>query len=751
MPQRPLFAVLAGLALATMPGVIAASADRSPVLRASDTYAALVQETLPVRDVILAQLGGPAVVVGHENDVAFMGVGSVVHSFNVSDPARPARIGASDVMTGRINDIVVSGSIVYVAHDGGLTLLDARDPVRLPITDTWDKFGARGSVTIHDHYAIVLGSGETFRSSFDVVLDVADPWSIRLVNDAWPPGSKQDFAVVGDRAYATFNFFLYIYDMSDPPWPVETLRLFMDDHALAVAADGDFVYVGRKEDLLVLDAADPRAFPMPTPPPGPGDPTATPAVYSPVQEDHPTAIVTTDGPVNHIVLRDDLAFIAAGMSGGFLILDISDGAHPVTLATVPAGDARHVELIDNFAYVSAGGEGVVIFDISDPSEPQRLEAESVTAWADTLDVIRYGDIAYVAGGSSGILAVNLTDSEAPTLVGREPDAAQAERLAQSGDQLFAIGGPRGGPGHMSIMDVSDPTSPLLIGSVETEGSGEGISVDAGLAFIADGSAGLQIYDITGVALPSRVAEMGASEWNVIDILVSGNYAYAVDQSVGLRVIDVTDPNVPMEIAQLPYHTELSSRGIGLVGSMLLVAGATEPKRVDWLADQGPEDLLAIDVSDPREPKIAEIYGLPEAYPRGISGDPEHVLVASSGVDSRSATSESNVIYIDRDDPTSSWTTNMPEGAWAVAEFDQYAAVAAGAGGLVSITTRRDVVPTPTPDIVPSPWATITRPPVTRTATPTREFAPTATAPPTPTGLWVIRDRIYLPVNRVPGL
>ncbi len=732
---RPPLIVVAALVLTSAASLVGASADHSVP---APSAAELSDDASPIRQAILGQLGGPAVAVGHEGDTAFMAVGSVVHSFVVAEPAQPVHIGKSDVMAGEIHDLVVSGGIVYVAHHGGLSLLDARDPVHLPVTDSWSDLGARRDVTVHDHYAFAFGSGESFRSASDCVLDVADPWNVEVVNGSWYQSPKEDFAIVGDRGYATRNFFLHMYDMSDPPWPAETHYLNVDDYALGVAADSEHVFVGRTNDLIILDAADPQGFPMPTP-----IPTPAWAAHEAAQDETSITVVPVEGPVEHIVLRGGLACLAAGASGGFRILDVSDITNPVTLAAVPAGDAAHVDLIDDIAYVSAGGDGVLLFDVSDPSAPRLLQTQPVTAWSDTLDVARLGTTAFVAAGSDGVLAVDMTDPAAPSLVGRLPAAAPAERLAVAGSLIYAVGAQDGGTGRLSIVDGSDPTSLALIGSKDTEGTAEGISVAGTLAFVADGGAGLRIVDVSDPARPQAIGRVGSSSWTAIDVVASGTEVYVVDQSLGLRVVDVGDLFTTREVARLTYFTGFSSRGIDLVGSRLFAVGSTDPLPSDWFGDEAAEDLLVVDVSDPLNPEIAEEIEV-SVYPRGISAQSWRVLVASMGIAGRSHESEPLVMHVGLNDRDDCWSAGVPDGAWAIAPFDEAAAVAAGAGGVVSIGLETEAMPTATAADLPSPWATITRPPRTRTATPTREPGATITLPPTPTGLWYVRDRIYMP-------
>lgn len=94
---------------------------------------------------------------------------------------------------------------------------------------------------------------------------------------------------------------------------------------------------------------------------------------------------------------------------------------------------------------------------------------------------------------------------------------------------------------MTIMDISNPSSPVKIAEIETPGVIENIFADKSYAYIADGWAGLRIIDVRD---PSNPVEKGSYDSNHIKkVVVSGSRAFAC---VGQRVaiIDVSIPSAP---------------------------------------------------------------------------------------------------------------------------------------------------------------------------------------------------------------
>ena len=76
-----------------------------------------------------------------------------------------------------------------------------------------------------------------------------------------------------------------------------------------------------------------------------------------------------------------------------------------------------------------------------------------------------------------------------------------------------------------------------------EGFAMGVAVSGNYAYVADGSAGLQVIDVSNLANPQRVGGYNTSGDAYI-VAVSGNYAYVADRAAGLQVIDVSNPANP---------------------------------------------------------------------------------------------------------------------------------------------------------------------------------------------------------------
>ena len=88
-----------------------------------------------------------------------------------------------------------------------------------------------------------------------------------------------------------------------------------------------------------------------------------------------------------------------------------------------------------------------------------------------------------------------------------------------------------------------PNPPEIIGSYNTSGSTRGVELYGDYLFAADGSAGVQVFDISDPASPAWVATYNTigDAWRLV---ADGNYLYVADGSSGLQVLDISNPAAP---------------------------------------------------------------------------------------------------------------------------------------------------------------------------------------------------------------
>ncbi|MBI5192337.1 MAG: hypothetical protein HZA08_02715 [Nitrospirae bacterium] len=193
-----------------------------------------------------------------------------------------------------------------------------------------------------------------------------------------------------------------------------------------------------------------------------------------------------------------------------------------------------------------------------------------------------------------------------------PAPGFANNVDVSGDHAYVAGG----SGGLYVADISNPSSPVLRGSVDTPGNANDVRVVGNLVYVADGASGLQIVDATNPAVPVIIgsANTPGDAW---DVVVNGNYAYIADGSSGLQIINISNPALPTIVGSL--DTPGTAKGVDVSGNIAVVADSTSGIRV-------------IDVSDPAHPvSVGSVSNGSDAVDLAISGSTAYEVQYTNGL------------------------------------------------------------------------------------------------------------------------
>ena len=248
----------------------------------------------------------PATALAAGDGYLAVGVGSRVHVIDVSRPASPESIGAYDFEQ-PVLGLAAVGDAVYVAnsHDG-LRRLDVSDPSAPVLTGTSATRGQAVGAAVSGTHAFVGDNS----LGFDIVAVAGDVQRVgEYLGDGFPRG---------------------------------------------IAAGGPLVFVAdQPAGLIVVDASAPT----------------DPAVIG--------SLSLGRDPITQVFAPDSRSISGAApaliciVSGrvGPQAVDISDPAAPAVTAPVPvAGRLAGAAMWDRFVY-AAGGDGLQVFDLTDPGRP----------------------------------------------------------------------------------------------------------------------------------------------------------------------------------------------------------------------------------------------------------------------------------------------------------------------------------------------------------------------------------------------
>jgi hypothetical protein len=237
------------------------------------------------------------------------------------------------------------------------------------------------------------------------------------------------------------------------------------------------------------------------------------------------------------------------------------------------------------AVVAAGLQGVWVVDLTDPSTPKHIFTYDTPGTAYGIALDSTGTLAYVADGSQGLQILNVSLTAAPTLAGYKTLSGHymvgvtivnggktACLLNQMGTldvfdvsipsaPKFLAGKAQLGSGvaitgsgtraavlsanmnydFVEIFEISTPTNPGSLGSatVGTSGSSEGLSLDNSYVYVAAGSDGLKIYNISPT--PALQYPPIKVPGDAYDVTVKSPYVYVTGYPAAVSIIDLQLP------------------------------------------------------------------------------------------------------------------------------------------------------------------------------------------------------------------
>ncbi len=233
----------------------------------------------------------------------------------------------------------------------------------------------------------------------------------------------------------------------------------------------------------------------------------------------PTALafLPLPGFQNAVEVAGDFVFVASG-GFGLSVVDVTNLQAPVLVAQLAtAGSANDVRVAGSVAFV-AEDVGLQLVDVSDPAHPARLGSLSYPE-GEQVRLAVGGNRVYLADLNFGLHVVDVTNPMRPVEVGSLPLAGTPRAVSLGGTGLggFGLTGSYAvvacGDGGVAVVDVSDPTAPVLVGTTPADQPRAGSVVVRGhYAFVAAGEEG--VYGglhVVELADPTNPVEVGASE------------------------------------------------------------------------------------------------------------------------------------------------------------------------------------------------------------------------------------------------
>jgi hypothetical protein len=241
-----------------------------------------------------------------------------------------------------------------------------------------------------------------------------------------------------------------------------------------------------------------------------------------------------------------------------------------------------------------------------------------------------GRYAYVADGSAGFTVIDISNPDSPIIIGSVDTPDSAVDVYVSGNYAYVADYFSG----LQVIDISTLSNPVIVGSVATPDRAVGVYVSGNYAYVADGN--LHVIDISTPSSPKIIGSV-IKTGGMIDLDISGNYAY-VANFLGLDVIDISTPSSPKIIGsvEIPDH---DADNVSVSGNYAYVL-------------TGAGDLYVIDISTPSSPTVIRSSHVPSSLDAYFSGG--YLYVSGAGLGVIDISTLSNPAIIGSIDTGSGW-------------------------------------------------------------------------------------------------
>ncbi|WP_458190418.1 LVIVD repeat-containing protein [Haladaptatus sp. NG-WS-4] len=329
----------------------------------------------------------------------------------------------------------------------------------------------------------------------------------------------------------------------------DTLRLFSEvavDGSLEVSTQGNYAYVATGNGLAIVDWRNPTR----------------PKVVGSMTASDPA------GSVLDAKVEDDLVSLASNGGPGITLVDVSDPTDPTEIGFVDVGHHIHNNfLADGYAYLTVNESGdapfsearTTIIDVRDPSNAEvvgeyRLKDDfpefAMGGVSPCHDIYVQDDVLYQAFWDAGVVVADVTDPTNPQLLAQFGNAPMAD--TPMGDS-FPVERYLTRPGNAHYVQPSPDGNLVYVGAETFPGD-----------FVEtpdnDDYGGITIFDVSDYDDPRKLVRIAPPTVDAFrtshNFDVTSNRLHASWYNGGVTVHDVSDPTNPETIAG--YHTDSTS-------------------------------------------------------------------------------------------------------------------------------------------------------------------------------------------------
>ncbi len=527
-----------------------------------------------------------------------------------SDPIQVAEFNPSGIA----HAIEVKGELVFVANDSQGLLVLSKEKLLAGEELVEDSPGAESTkavviqtsgkaldIAVGENYAYVVDSSEDIVIIKYKNIETA-PQILEEPHDV--PGKAQKVKIFDKYLFVTNDQGqLLRYTINDPEKLEEELIFEIGSQINSFTLRGEYLYLATEDAgfQILENSSTPVAFPV--------------------------GIYKDKLPTYDVNLKGNYAFVAAG-NHGLLIFSIKDPSTIVLIGQETKLTNANLNFwIDDYVYVADGRDGLKVFNhkvnFDYDSQEQTIQQGQYN------DVVVKDGIAYIAAGDFGLQVFDITNPSNPVnkfyldIDIQKNNRDLATSLDISGDKIYLAFKEEG----LRVYDISDDKqNPVKTEKLySTAGEANDVVISNEVAYVAVGSAGLQVFDLKADSTKGYTEK---TPGDALGVFVVDDYAYIAGSKRGLHIIQVSDPEKPTLINSIETPGTATAVYVAEMDN-----GAGSKRKYAFVA-VGEEGLFIADVTDPNNLVDVASFKTEEleyANDLIVNGQTVHLLDKSDGL------------------------------------------------------------------------------------------------------------------------
>jgi hypothetical protein len=269
------------------------------------------------------------------------------------------------------------------------------------------------------------------------------------------------------------------------------------------------------------------------------------------------------GAASAVAVAGSRAYVGTG--AWLTVWDVADPSRPRALGRLSFADhIQDLAVQGSFVYAAVGPSGhpappsgaLHVVDVSDPAAPRARGVFSTSELTYGLAVT--GDHVFLANSLAGLRVLRVSDPDHPVEVARltfpspgyTPAFEELFAVAVDGRHAYVTTYASSG-GSLRVVDVADPTGPVVLGRAPANGLDSSVAVAGGVAYVAAGA--LQVFDVSDPRAPMLLRRWEEPS-RALSVAANGNRVYYGTSSwtsppMEVVALDTSDPSRPVEVAR----------------------------------------------------------------------------------------------------------------------------------------------------------------------------------------------------------